>query len=135
MWAGRAPSCDGIRFCHGTIPVLEKIASCSRALELSACWLSSSVQLLPQCCLCVDAILVCIAFFSHCWLTSTNLFNIISLSFILSIHSCAQHIFFFSVICSLNVLGMNLHLKILLLSLFFLHLGSTGKRNLSMFVC
>lgn len=59
MWAGRAPSSDGIRFCYGTVSVLEKITSGSWALELSACWLFSSVQLLPQCCLCNDVVLVC----------------------------------------------------------------------------
>ncbi|KAF5941070.1 hypothetical protein HYC85_022237 [Camellia sinensis] len=57
MWSGRAPSSDGIGFCYGTVSVFEKITFSAWALELSACWLSGSLQLLPQCCFCIDAFL------------------------------------------------------------------------------
>ncbi|PPD90151.1 hypothetical protein GOBAR_DD12909 [Gossypium barbadense] len=58
MWSGRTASCDGIRFCDGPVPVSEKITIGSWSLELSACWLLSTLQLLSQCCFCVDAILL-----------------------------------------------------------------------------
>lgn len=58
MRPGRSASCDGIRFCYGAVPFFEKIASCTRALELPARWLFGPVQLLPQCCICSNALLV-----------------------------------------------------------------------------
>ena len=63
MWSGGASGGNGIRFCNGAVSVSEKIAAGAWTLELSACWLFGSLQLLPQCCFCFDAILVFMGFF------------------------------------------------------------------------
>lgn len=61
LWPGRPSGSHGFRFCYGAVLFSEKIAPGTWSLELSAYWLFGSLQLLSQCCICLNAVLVSMA--------------------------------------------------------------------------